>query len=78
MQISALNMIIAAQQARQATAQSTLANKGPDAKSAVASQRPAEFEPLMRNAGDTPAALKPAQNTALPDAPLGSQVDIRI
>ena len=78
MQISALNMIIAAQQARQATAQSALANKGVDGKSATAPQRQAEFEALVPDAADTGAIPKPAQNSALPDAPLGSQVDIRI
>ncbi len=68
MQINALNMLIAAQQARQAaTVPSSAAPKtgpAPDAGK--------EFQPLPFETKATKAAVPPAS------APLGSQIDIRV
>jgi len=75
MQISALNLIIAAQQARYATPQSAVASKGSVARPAGAST---EFVPFVPDAQKPAAAPVQRQNTPLPDAPPGSQIDIRV
>jgi hypothetical protein len=76
MQVSALNLIIAAQQARTAPtpAHTVEAKSKPPVEGA-----PAEFAPLAFKT--LPAETTCAPNTPTgysPTAPLGSQVDIRI
>jgi hypothetical protein len=78
MQISALNLIIAAQQARHAPPQSAVTSKGSVARPAGASADSAEFAPFMSDVEKSAAAPAQRQNTPLPDAPLGSHIDIRV
>lgn len=79
MQVSALNTLIAAQQARQQT------RPVADAKPVAAtekSQSGADFAPMAFKAAAAGAtatqAAAPAANGYSPTAPLGSQLDIRV
>ena len=84
MQISALNLIIAAQQARQTAAQNApAAQSAPTAKPQPAKlgdrlQASAEFVPFGE-AAETAAAKSDAPASApSPNTPIGSQIDIRV
>ena len=82
MQISALSTIIAAQQARSPAPVARPAVSTPAAKTAAAAPQPVqEFAPLAFAAQTTEAAAPedaPAKPVYPANAPLGSQVDIRI
>ena len=71
MQISALNTIIAAQQAK--SAQASRPAVAPQAKPAAPG-----FEPMAFAASPAEEAQAPAKPAYSASAPLGSQVDIRI
>jgi hypothetical protein len=68
-------MIIAAQQARQAAAPGAAANKAPTPKPA-APEDTKEFVPFTAGTEGTPTAH--AATTRTSNAPVGSQIDIRI
>jgi hypothetical protein len=74
MQVSALNLLIAAQQARSGAAPRAV----PPAAAKAAETAADSFAPLaFKGAGaDAPAAS--GTNPYSPSAPLGSQIDIRI
>ena len=84
MQISALNLIIAAQQARSAAPPH--AATGPSTKSAAAPKSPEEFTPIAFGASGAaePTTRSWAQansaqaNSFAAAVPLGSQIDIRV
>jgi hypothetical protein len=74
MQVSALNLIIAAQQARTATPPARPAEAKPNSPPQATS---AEFAPLsFKPQTAEPAQDAPARYNAA--APLGSQIDIRV
>lgn len=81
MQVSALNLIIAAQQARSsAPPRPASQTKAPEIQTAAASEASSDFAPLAFKAQTDPQ--QPAKSAApqgySPSAPLGSQVDIRV
>ena len=81
MQVSALSTIIAAQQARSATPTARPAAGTQAAKTAAAPLPGQEFAPLAfaaPAAATTATEDAPARPAYLANAPMGSQVDIRI
>jgi hypothetical protein len=75
MQISALNMIIAAQQARQAAAPGAATSKALEPKPTAPADAQ-EFVPFAAGAQETSTPRTAAARP--PNAPVGSQIDIRI
>jgi len=82
MQVSALNLIIAAQQARSASAPRPVSQtKAPETGSPAPPQQSSEFAPL--SFGSQAAPAQPAASSTAParypaNAPVGSQIDIRV
>lgn len=77
MQVSALNTIIAAQQARNATPARPAAQATASANTEEQSTT-APFAPLAFKTASAPQQQAASANPYSPTAPLGSQIDIRI